>query len=115
MPEGLLCAVAAPGAPDVLILVILIVVVVDRAVLDRLRSIVATSHGGQSRLIAIEGRELSWDLADWLMRLCVDAFGPNGFPLLELAEASGPHSQQCCTRGAVAVAEASRSSRHLPC
>jgi hypothetical protein len=35
------------------------------------------------------GLESSRDFADQLMRLCVDASGPNGFPRLELAEASG--------------------------
>ncbi len=37
----------------------------------------------------VECRELSRDFADRLMRLCVDAFGSNGFPRLELAKASG--------------------------
>jgi hypothetical protein len=37
----------------------------------------------------VEGRESSLDFTDRLMRLCVDAFGPNGLPRLELAEASG--------------------------
>ena len=37
----------------------------------------------------VKGCESSWDFGDQLMRLCVDAFRPNGFPHLELAEASG--------------------------
>ncbi len=37
----------------------------------------------------VEGCESSRDFADWLMRLCIDAFGPNGFPHLELAESLG--------------------------
>ncbi|KAL3777866.1 hypothetical protein ACHAW5_003392 [Stephanodiscus triporus] len=55
----------------------------------RRRAVVATSYEGESRLIAVDDRESSQDFADRLMRLCVDAFGPNGFPRLELAEASG--------------------------
>jgi hypothetical protein len=55
----------------------------------RRRTVVATSYGGESRLIAVEDRESSQDFADRLMRLCIDAFGPNGFPRLELAEALG--------------------------
>jgi hypothetical protein len=37
----------------------------------------------------VDGRKSSGDFADWLMRLCIDPFGPNGFPCLELAEALG--------------------------
>ena len=53
------------------------------------RTVVATSYGGESRLIAVDDRESPQDFADRLMRLCIDAFGPHGFPRLELAEASG--------------------------
>ena len=53
------------------------------------RTVVATSYGGESRLITVDDRESTQDFADRLMRLSIDAFGPNGFPRLELAEASG--------------------------
>jgi hypothetical protein len=53
------------------------------------RTIVATSYGGESRLISIYDTESSQDFADRLMRLCIDAFGSNGFPRLELAESLG--------------------------
>jgi hypothetical protein len=53
------------------------------------KTVVATSHGGRSIPNTVEGRESSWNFADRLVRLCADACGPNGFPHLELAEASG--------------------------
>lgn len=53
------------------------------------RTVVATSFGGESRLVTVDDRESTQDFANRLMRLCIDAFGPNGFPRLELAEASG--------------------------
>lgn len=53
------------------------------------RTVVATSYGGESRLITVDDRESTQDFADRLMRLCIDAFGPNGFPRRELAEVSG--------------------------
>jgi hypothetical protein len=53
------------------------------------RTIVATSNGGESRLISIHDTESPQDFADRLMRLCIDAFGSNGFPRLELAESLG--------------------------
>lgn len=53
------------------------------------RAVVATSYGGESRLVTVDDRESKQDFADRLMRLCIDAFGPHGFPRLELAEASG--------------------------
>ncbi len=59
------------------------------AVLAGQRTVAVTSHGGRSRLIAVEGCESSRDFADQLMRLCANAFGPNGFLRLEVAEALG--------------------------
>lgn len=53
------------------------------------RTFVATSYGGESRLICVHDTESSQDFADRLMRLCIDAFGSNGFPRLELAESLG--------------------------
>ena len=52
------------------------------------RSIVATSYGGEARLISCHV-ETPQDFADRLIKLCIDAFGSNGFPRLELAEALG--------------------------
>ncbi|KAL7543620.1 hypothetical protein ACHAXR_012918, partial [Thalassiosira sp. AJA248-18] len=52
------------------------------------RNIVATSYGGESRLLTIQP-ETPQDFADRLIKLCIDAFGTNGFPRLELAEALG--------------------------
>ncbi len=37
----------------------------------------------RTRRQPVEGCESSRNFADWLMRLCGDAFGPNGFPRLE--------------------------------
>ena len=52
------------------------------------RTVVATSYGGEARLLSIQP-ESSQDFADRLIKLCIDAFGANGFPRLELAEAMG--------------------------
>jgi len=52
------------------------------------RSILATSYGGEARLVSCQA-ESSQDFADRLIKLSIDAFGSNGFPRLELAEALG--------------------------
>jgi len=54
----------------------------------RTRSILATSYGGEARLVSCQA-ESSQDFADRLIKLSIDAFGSNGFPRLELAEALG--------------------------
>lgn len=55
---------------------------------DGLRQIVATSYGGESRLISCH-EENSQEFADRLIKMSIDAFGVNGFPRLELADALG--------------------------
>jgi len=55
---------------------------------SRDRTIVATSYGGEARLLSIQ-IETPQDFADRIIKLSIDAFGPNGFPRLELAEALG--------------------------
>jgi len=52
------------------------------------RNLVATSYAGEARLISCHV-ETPQDFADRLIKLCIDAFGSNGFPRLELAEALG--------------------------
>ncbi len=106
VPKQLLCPLAVPPAPTSLPPLPLI----DRrrrrlcplaAFRDSRRTIITTSYSGDSRLIAIINCKSPQDFADRLMRLCINAFGPNGFPRLELAKASGVSSQQHCTWTAV--------------
>ncbi|KAL7467639.1 hypothetical protein ACHAXS_007880 [Conticribra weissflogii] len=53
-----------------------------------IRSILASSYGGEARVVSCQA-ENSQDFADRLIKLSIDAFGSNGFPRLELAEALG--------------------------
>ena len=50
------------------------------------RQVVAASYGGEGRLISFR-EDTVQDLADRMMKLSIDAFGSNGFPRSELAEA----------------------------
>ncbi|KAL7551985.1 hypothetical protein ACHAWF_015197 [Thalassiosira exigua] len=75
------------------------------------RDIVAASYGGEARLISVRP-ESSQDAADRLVRLCVDAFGANGFPRLELAEATGATFSAASYMGAP-VSEPSPGRRGL--
>ena len=52
------------------------------------RKILTTSYGGESQIIRCR-EENSQEFADRLLKLSIDAFGANGFPRLELAEALG--------------------------
>jgi hypothetical protein len=52
------------------------------------QKILATSYGGEARVVACR-EESSQDFADRLLKMSIDAFGTNGFPRLELAEALG--------------------------
>ena len=52
------------------------------------RKIITTSYGGESQIIRCR-EENSQEFADRLLKLSIDAFGVNGFPRLELAEALG--------------------------
>jgi len=54
----------------------------------RSRNVVATSYGGEARLVSVRV-ETPQDFADRLIKLSIDAFGSNGFPRVELAEALG--------------------------
>jgi len=48
--------------------------------------IIASSYSGESRLIYF-AQDTKQDLADRMMKLCIDAFGLKGFPRTELADA----------------------------
>jgi hypothetical protein len=52
------------------------------------QNVLATSYGGEARIITCR-EESSQDFADRLLKMSIDAFGTNGFPRLELAEALG--------------------------
>ncbi|KAL9179220.1 hypothetical protein ACHAXT_008510 [Thalassiosira profunda] len=52
------------------------------------RSVVAASSSGAARALLLRP-ESSQDFADRLIKLCIDAFGPDGFPRKEAAEALG--------------------------
>ena len=52
------------------------------------KRVVAGSYSGNARLISFKD-DSEQDLADRTMKLCIDAFGTNGFPRAELADAIG--------------------------
>ena len=52
------------------------------------KTLLATSYGGEARLVSCQA-ENSQDFADRFIKLSIDAFGPNGFPRLELADSLG--------------------------
>ena len=53
-----------------------------------LKTMLATSYGGEARLVCCQG-ESQQVFADRFIKLSIDAFGANGFPRLELANAIG--------------------------
>ena len=53
------------------------------------RTDVAMTYAGKLRLIATDNCQPPQDFANQLMRLCINAFGPHGFPRQELAKMSG--------------------------
>jgi hypothetical protein len=52
------------------------------------RTVVTKTYAGKSRLIVNDNCKLPQDFSRRLMRRCIKAFGPHGFPCLELAKAS---------------------------
>ncbi|KAL3795905.1 hypothetical protein HJC23_002176 [Cyclotella cryptica] len=52
------------------------------------RKVLATSYGGEARVVLCR-EESSQDFADRLLKMSTDAFGANGFPRIDLAEALG--------------------------
>ena len=52
------------------------------------RKVVVGSYSGEARLLSFR-EDTMQDLADRLVKLSIDAFGSNGFPRAELAEATG--------------------------